>query len=369
MTTVLQIMDYAAPYEGNFIPSIDNLENHLTKSGNRLIYVFPASARNIPWLRQLQNSDKTIYFIDRSFFSKKVKIRNIKTLLKIIKTEKVNLIHTHFVSYNYTLALIKEIFLRNIKITGNFMNEFHPPSNKFRRFKIFITKYTFHTIIASSLAVKDSLVNAGIESGKVVVVYNALDTEHLKAFERINFATKENQKIVLMFGWTFHRKGVDIAINAIKELVSEGNDIRLVIAMAGGIDITEKEITNLLGFIPTWITIIGPHQQIASYYNSTDIFLSSSREEGFTYSVLEAAYCNPMIIASEIGGHPLDIPHISSFENENIQQLKTSIKKTLEKTIVEKEKIKTLQKQYVIDNYNLDKWSESIIKVYSKVFV
>jgi len=41
MKSILHIMDYAAPYEGNFIPSIKNLEDHLNKLGWRLIYLFP----------------------------------------------------------------------------------------------------------------------------------------------------------------------------------------------------------------------------------------------------------------------------------------------------------------------------------------
>jgi len=84
----------------------------------------------------------------------------------------------------------------------------------------------------------------------------------------------------------------------------------------------------------------GPTHNVASYYNSSDIFLSSSREEGFTYSVLEAAYCNPMIIASEIGGHPLDIPFISHFESGNVNQLKALIIEILEKKFRRKTKNK-----------------------------
>jgi glycosyltransferase involved in cell wall biosynthesis len=247
------------------------------------------------------------------------------------------------------------------------MNEFHPPLNKYRKFKIFITKTTFHIIIASSSAVKESITNTGICSEKIEIIYNALDTKHLQIFNRINFTNNKDQKVILMFGWTYYRKGVDIAINAVRELVNEGQNIRLVIAMAGGLDVIENEIISQLGSVPSWITLQGPTHNVASYYNSSDIFLSSSREEGFTYSVLEAAYCNPMIIASEIGGHPLDIPFISHFESGNVNQLKALIIEILEKSLEEKLKIKTMQKKYVITNYNINKWSESVLEVYSKL--
>jgi hypothetical protein len=74
-----------------------------------------------------------------------------------------------------------------------------------------------------------------------------------------------------------------------------------------------------------------------------------------------------MIIASEIGGHPLDIPFISHFESGNVNQLKALIIEILEKSLEEKLKIKTMQKKYVITNYNINKWSESVLEVYSKL--
>ena len=143
MKTILQLMDYAAPYEGNFIPSIENLGEHLIKSGDRLIYMFPVEAKNLEWVIRLKNRGKIIYFIERSFFSKKIKINNISYLLKVIKNEHVDIIHTHFVAYNYTLALLKMLLIRRVLVVGNFMNEFHPPMNKFRLIKIFITKTSF----------------------------------------------------------------------------------------------------------------------------------------------------------------------------------------------------------------------------------
>jgi len=367
MRNILQIMDYAAPYKGNFIPSIENLETHLRQSGNRLIYMFPEGARKIDWVFQLQKEGKIVYFLDHSFFSKRIKLRNILDLLKVIKKEGVSIIHTHFIAYNYTLVLMKMIFLHDIKIIGNFMNEFHPPFNKYRRFKIFITDSTFDSIIASSSAVKESIINTGLSSGKVKIVYNALDTEHLQVYDKIDFSDNDSQKIVLMFGWTFLRKGVDIAIYAINELIDEGRDIRLVIAMAGGMEIVENEIKNQLGNVPSWITLMGPTSNVASYYNSTDIFLSASREEGFTYSVLEASYCNPMIILSEIGGHPLDIPYVGKFESESFTQLKKSIIDMLKKNNEERKVMNEAQKNYVSRTYDVNNWSKDIIKIYSNI--
>lgn len=365
MKIVLQIMDYAAPYEGNFIPSILNLEHHINNVGGRLIYLFPLVAQNIEWAKKLQNDGKTVYFIDRSFFSKKVEYKNINYLSGIIKKEKIDIIHTHFVAYNYTLALMKKLIIPKVRIVGNFMNEFHPPFNKFRKFKIFITRISFDLIIGSSAAVANSLLNAGINSKKITFVNNALDIKHLQQYDKIKIAENENQKVILMFGWTFQRKGVDTAIEAIMQLNSEGKNYILAIALPGNASLIESDIITLFGKVPTFVKFLSPLNNAANYYNAADIFLSASREEGLTYAVMEAAYCSCMLVVSGIGGNPQDIPYTSVYELGNLEQLKSAIIEMSAKTGIEREKINEAQRAYVAKAYNLDSWSEEIIKCYS----
>jgi glycosyltransferase involved in cell wall biosynthesis len=360
-------MDYAAPYEGNFIPSIENLEEHLTKSGSRLIYMFPSIAANLEWVADLRNKGKSVYFIERSFFSKKIGLKNIKFFLKVIKSEHVDIIHTHFVAYNFSLFLIKLLFARKVFIIGNFMNEYLPPRNFYSKIKIFATKSTFDLIIGSSMGVTNSVCERGINSKKVQTIYNALDTKHLERQVKISFTNDPKLRVILMFGWTYFRKGVDTAIEAVRELSKEGTHILLAIAMSGGREIIENEIIKQIGELPSWITLLGPRTDVASYYNSADIFLSSSREEGFTYSVLEAAWCSPLLIVSKISGHPMDIPDIEVFDVEHVNQLKNSIKRVLNIGSAEKEKIKRKQKEFVLKNYNVDNWSDQIIEVYKNL--
>jgi glycosyltransferase involved in cell wall biosynthesis len=363
---VLHIMDYAAPYRGNFIPSIQNLEGKLNFAGDRLIYIFPETAKRIDWVEELQRDGHIVYFINTAFFSKRIKYSEIKKLMRIIKRENVSILHTHFVAHNYTMAFMKSCFLLRKKIIGNFMNEFLPPRNRYYKLKVFITNLSFDKIIASSPAVKESIIKSGIKGDKVRVVYNSLDPKHLQTVDKIELRDRENQKIILMFGWTFMRKGVDIALKAVNKLIEEKTDLKLVVAMAGGQEGTRDEIVKIFGVVPDWINLLGPTADVATYYNAADIFLSASREEGFTYSLLEAAYCNPLLIASKIGGHPLDIPFIGKFESENPESLVDAIRGLLAKTEEERILIKSAQREYVTRVYNIDNWSRDIIEIYSQ---
>jgi glycosyltransferase involved in cell wall biosynthesis len=364
--TVLFIMDYAAPYRGNFIPSILNLAGNAGREGLGVVFLFPEAARNIEWVIEFQKEHDGVYFIDRSFFSKKIRFSNIALVRRIIRKENVRIIHTHFVAYNYSLLLLKILLRGRVSFIGNFMNEFLPARNKWFRIKVLVTRQIFDLIIASSDGVKKSIINAGIPDKYVTTVFNSLDPGHLEISEKVDFRVEPGESVILMFGWTYKRKGVDIAVKAINELVGTGKKIRLVVAMAGGFDIVENGIREITGTLPGWITLKGPAQNIASYYNASDIFLSSSREEGFTYSVLEAAYCSPMLIMSRIEGHPLDLPFSESFEGENVEELKKTILKVLSFTADERKMIRKAQKEYVLSVYDVNKWSGYIIKEYLK---
>lgn len=50
--TIIHIANYAAPYKGNFIASLEILEEKLRQNNNRMIYIFPESCRNTPWIEK-----------------------------------------------------------------------------------------------------------------------------------------------------------------------------------------------------------------------------------------------------------------------------------------------------------------------------
>ena len=90
-----------------------------------------------------------------------------------------------------------------------------------------------------------------------------------------------------------------------------------------------------------------PRNDVATYYNASDIFLSAGREEGMNYSVIEAAYTIPMVIISNIPGNPQDIPELFKFKLENVSQLSELIITVLNLSEDEKKRINDIQRDYV----------------------
>lgn len=363
MKNILQIMDYAAPYRGNFIPSIECLEQHWT--GNRnVVYLFPAVAKNIPWVIDMKASGKKVYFIDSSFFSKKIKWSNIQKLKSITKQENISVIHTHFVESNYTLFLFSKLFDTKIRIVANLHNHYQP-SGRLALLKTWVMKQTVDFFIGDSESVSESAYAVGIKKMDVKTVLNSIQFKRLDNFTTIDLSKGENKPVVLMFGYPWHRKGVDVVAKAIQQINEQTEkDVILAIAMAGGQEETRIGIESALGYFPTWVEFLPPREDLATYYNAAHLFISAGREEGLSYSPIEAAYCNCMLICSKIPGNPLDIPLMPIYEVEDVAELKVQIEKNILLSELEKAKIKIQQREFVLQQYNVDFWAEEIIKSY-----
>lgn len=357
MSNVLQILDYAAPYRGNFIPSMEAIEEQYN-SGN-MVYLFPDNAATLSWMMDFLKSHRT-YFMPLSFYGKRIKWSNLELLNEIIKKEAISIIHCHFVTYNYTLFFARYTIARHCKYICHIHNQFVVPKTKFAPLKRYIMRHLYDMYIGVSAAAAES-VRAEIGKNNIIAIPNAVDFQRLDKYGLLNLREHEAQKVVLMAGWPAYVKGVDIAVRAVKQLREQGIDVVLGIMLSGDFDKTEKYIVETIGEMPTWCKLLPPREDVATYYNACDIFLSASRSEGFSYCIVEAAYCNLRIISSDIPGpNQLDIPDMVLFENENVNQLVLVLNRMFNND-------KSINRSVICQTYDMLKWVKQMIYSYEVV--
>ena len=367
MRKILQILNYAAPYKGNFIHSIENLEQIAKSNGIYFVYLFPENAKNISWVQTMLSQGMRLYFIPRSFFGNTIKLKNVKFVNELINKENINIIHTHFIDYNYTLFVISFFIGSKVYFIGHIHNQYHLTKNIKGYIKRIVTNSIFDKIIGVGETVVKGIISEGISEKKVSLITNAIDFERLEKYEKINIRTHPEQKVILMFGWLFYIKGVDIALKAMQKIQDLGQDVILAISLVGAKENIFAEIMKLFDKIPEWLVFLESRNDVATYYNASDIFLSPSREEGLNYSVIEAAYCKPMVLISDAPGNPQDIPRVFIHETGNVKQLSQTIIDALSTSIEERKKRKALQREYVIQKYNINVWSNKIVNIYNKL--
>ena len=358
---LLQIAEFNAPYSGNFISSLIMLHKNLQEQGNHIIYLFPEKARNKKWVELLIENNHIVFFYTKSVF------KNYLLIKRIIRRHKINIIHIPFrnirISYPATLAHLttknKLLFhhFHGEYIKGNILKEF------FRKLSRFSSYY-----IACSKIVYNQLVKAGFNKGKVFCIENSIDFSRLDEYEQLqnkDLGIDNEVKKILMFGYDWNIKGVDLALKAIQNLIFKKEKLVLLIVIAANKEKIVQHINKMFNEIPYWVRLLTPRNDIATYYKFADLFVAPSRTEGFSYAVVEAAYCEVPIVASDILAHKnLNLTYDVYFQSENCEQLEKLI--TTQLNITNNEFIKK-QKEIVINNYGISRWTNEMILLYKNL--
>lgn len=342
---IFLVTDYAAPYGGNFIKSIKKLEEKVIQNGGTIVYSFPEKAKDIKWVIEFGKNRK-VYF-----HSKNVK-NNLKMFKKISKENSINIIYSHFAIPKTQIILKILNKWKKIKLVQHYHNHYGLPNNIFKKI---IIKYIFNGDL--NIACSESVAKS-IPYKNVIEIPNAIDFSRLDEYENIKL-TEDEKIVILMFGFDYKRKGVDLAIKALQDIAQKYNII-LCISVSVKLNELKQKIIDEFGEIPEFVKFLKPRDDIASYYNASNIYLSASREEGLCYSNIEAVYCGVKCIFSDLEEQPLDIPNIEAFESENSDCLKDKIIKIIEnKEFNDNAKIAE-SKVFVKTKYNLNKWVNDI---------
>ena len=160
--------------------------------------------------------------------------------------------------------------------------------------------------IACSGGVAESLIKSGIKKKKVKVIHNGIEfPENINEIQGGEVKEKYslNDKIVLGLSTWFHkeRKGFDILFKAFSRL-----DDKFILLIIGIPEEQQNEVINYassFGIGKDKIIMPGYVDDIWKYYKAMDIFLLTSRSEGFSLALLEAGIASVPLIASDIPGN------------------------------------------------------------------
>jgi glycosyltransferase involved in cell wall biosynthesis len=134
------------------------------------------------------------------------------------------------------------------------------------------------------------------DDSSVYLVPNSVDTTQFFAPPR----RKQEIPTVGMLYSTLHLKGVDIALAALRQVRERIKNLRVV---ALGKEPVSTELA-----LPRWCEYYRQPAQdsIRDIYSKCDLWLCSSRQEGFHLPPLEAMACRCPVVSTSVGG-PIDV--------------------------------------------------------------
>ena len=252
-----------------------------------------------------------IVSLKRSFYFHK-----IPSLIKILKQERIELVHTHdSVTGNIlmrTAALLAGIpVISHIHIKNYFSRNIF--SRIFAKTLDNLTAGICKHIIAVSQSTKKSLVDQGYPEDKIEVVRNAVDIETLSScFDRAallnELGIKPNAKIFLHIGRLCPDKGQQDLLEALRFISKKRDDIYCLFA---GEDIAyegrfKEKLDNMIRAhkLKENIKMLGFRRDIDSLINISDVVVLPSYEEGLPLAALEAMKNKRPFVGYATGGIP-----------------------------------------------------------------
>ncbi len=177
-------------------------------------------------------------------------------------------------------------------------------------------------IFADSEAAREILLTLEIPSNKIQKIYPTVDTA-LHQLDNTQVAKiKEkyapgSKKCILTLGRLIERKGHDVVLKALPEVIRHVPEIHYVIAGKGSNETYLKVLAHELE-LEQYVSFVGfvPDEARGAYYAACDIFVMISREipekgdvEGFGIVYLEANLMGKAVVAGRSGGVPEAVLH------------------------------------------------------------
>lgn len=369
--SILHLTDYGAPYEGNFVASLRALEQRLGANNIRMLYVFPKRAGDMPWAQNMRREKPNVFLIEQNgFFAYARQIR------KLLRENDVSILHAHFIHYKEKLAALwaAKTCGHRVDTVLHLHNHLAIPKSPLRALPQRLYLPFVSRFVCCSRSVAQHLIADGVSPSRVSIAENAIAFERLDAFEPLSkeaLGIPSEDRVALMFGFNYLRKGVDLAVEAVRALREAGEAVTLAIVLSSRQEEVESAILRQLQAqeLPGWIKLLPARSDVAAYYHLADVFLSPSREEGFCYALIEASYCGVQVLASAIDAQKdLALPPEAFVPPEDVAALSNAVLRELcAPHTPERERALEAAKRRVVDSYALSAWSESVLEVYSEI--
>lgn len=281
-------------------------------------------------------------------------------LYKHLKKELPDIVMSGLTDNNLIIGFTLAKLLNNVKFIARESNTLSKSCSKMKKIFIKIGYKSFSKIISQSEDMeRDLKVNFKISSKKI---NNPIDIEKINEFLKIDIDIEfdSDYKNLLCVGKLSSQKGFDMAINAMKDI--KDIKIRLFIMGIGNDQEKLKKQVEMLKLTEK-VIFLGRRYNPYIYMEKADLFILSSRYEGFPNVLLEANACGTYALSNNCSGGINEI--IEEGLNGSVVDFNDSklVARKIEELVNKKHDRKKI-KNYIISKYRVEK----IIEQYETLF-
>lgn len=166
----------------------------------------------------------------------------------------------------------------------------------------------YQKLIAVSEATKKFMVDSGVDKEKIVVIYNAIDTElwsraAVRSTLRSELGIAPASKIVGVVGRLRYEKDIPATLAVAQKVIAARPDTYFTV-IGDGPDREQAERSVREMGLEKRILFLGFRNDALNVYAALDLFVSTSLTEGTPNTVLEAMAMEVPVIHTAVGGVP-----------------------------------------------------------------
>ena len=308
---------------------------------------------------------------------------SIKLLFWLIKNvNKYHLVHLHgLFNFPYLFGAIISILHKKPLIISPH-NSLDPLDLKK---KYFIKKYFYGPLIIRYILRRCSAIlcttpleekklisfNVKIQKNNIPLPVKVNKTNKKINFRK-NFNLNQDDELLLFLSRISPKKGLDILLNSLKELIKVRPKIKLLIAGSGNKEFCEKLKegfeSNFLEHHTRWIGFIEDDIKISAF-ESCDLFVLPSRYENFGMVVVEAMFYGiPMIISNHVDLFPILKENKAAIICEpTVESCTQKILYYFNNKNLSIELAKNAKRTYKL--FSIDKLKDEYIKFYNEIYI
>jgi glycosyltransferase involved in cell wall biosynthesis len=296
-------------YQNSKIGGVQQQLLSLLKAYNRDVFnpIFCCLGPRDAISKEIEKVGVEIVALNRSRYHR-FSLAIVRDLYRLMKQKNIHIVRTH--RYRANLYGRLAAWLSGVPIT---IISLHDNYNKDMRLERriankILSKVTDKMIAVSESIKKDIIQYDGIDSSKILVIPNGIDTEKFKPegnfadiSEELSF--KRSDIVVGFVGRIVPAKGLEYLIDAFSYIKKGFTNSWLLIVGEGGIMGELRERTKKNN-VQDSVIFAGKRRDIADVLSRTDIFVMPSIAEGLPNALLEAMAMGKPIVATMIGGIP-----------------------------------------------------------------
>lgn len=295
---------------------------------------------------------------------------------KIIKNEKIAIIHAHWILPQGFVGVFLKRFLKIPLLVTIHGSDLFPLKNKlFRILQNFVMKNSDYVTVNSIATRNELLSRFPAYSSKIKIIPMGVDINLFKKRKIRKPKKYSKNKILLFVGRLSDQKGLQYIIDAMPRIVKEEASAKLLIIGEGQYKAElEKQINK--NKVRSYIEFLGslPSSEIIKYHNYADVFVlpslaNKTGTEALGLALMEAMSSGCAVIGTNIGGIP---SLIKNGHNGILVPQKDS--KELAKAVImllkNRKKAETIGKNasnFIGRNYSWDKIGNQFLIIYKKI--